>query len=75
MRSEEVQEVRIGASMRVREAPGLPFELRGLTGTVSAKWGNPWGGPEDLVLEVRLDDGRTRLFWYHELEGIAQGAH
>jgi hypothetical protein len=58
MRSEEVQEVRIGASVRVREAPGLPFELRGLTGTVSGKWGNPWGAPEDMVLEVRLDDGR-----------------
>ena len=74
MRSEEVQEVRIGASMRVREAPGLPSELRGLTGTVSGKWANPWGAPEDLVLAVQLEDGRTRLFWNHELEGIAQGA-
>jgi hypothetical protein len=68
MRSEEA---RIGASVRVRGDGELPSELRGLTGTLSAKWGNPWGGPEDLVLEVRLDDGRPRLFWNHELEGIA----
>lgn len=68
------QEARIGESVRVRGDPGLPSELRGLTGTVSAKWGNPWGAPEDLILEVRLDDGRTRLFWRHELEGTAEGA-
>ena len=55
-------------------APGLPSELRGLSGTLSRKWANPWGGPEDLVLEVRLDDGRTQLFWNYELEGIAEGA-
>ena len=66
---------RIGESVRVRGEPGLPSELRGLLGTVSAKWANPWGAPEDLVLEVRLDDGRTRLFWHHELEGVAEGAY
>jgi len=71
MRSEEA---RIGASVRVRGDGGLPSELRGLTGTLSAKWGNPWGGPEDLVLEVRLDDGCPRLFWYNELEGLTEGA-
>ena len=66
--------IRVGARVRVRGAPGLPSELRGLTGMVSAKWANPWGAPEDLVLEVRLEDGRTRLFWHNELEGIAEGA-
>jgi len=68
------KDARIGESVRVRGDPGLPSELRGLTGTVSAKWANPWGAPEDLVLEVRLEDGRTRLFWHNELEGIAEGA-
>jgi hypothetical protein len=68
------QDAKIGASVRVRGDPGLPSELRGLTGKVSAKWGNPWGAPEDQVLEVRLDDGRTRLFWHHELDGAAAGA-
>jgi hypothetical protein len=71
MRSEAAQ---IGNQVRVGEGSGLPPELQGLTGTLSGKWGNPWGTPEDLVLEVRLENGRTRLFWNHELEGIAEGA-
>ncbi len=71
MRSEEA---RIGANVRVGEGSGLPSELRGLKGTLSGKWANPWGGPEDLVLEVRLDDGRPRLFWNHELEGLSEVA-
>jgi hypothetical protein len=69
------QDAKIGASVRVRGDPGLPSELRGLKGTVSGKWANPWGAPEDQVLEVRLDDGRTRLFWHHELDGVAEGAY
>ncbi len=71
MRSEEAQ---IGASVRVRRERGLPSELRGLKGTLSGKWANPWGAAEDLVLEVRLEDGRPRLFWNHELEGLSEGA-
>lgn len=66
--------IRVGARVRVRGAPGLPSGLRGLTGTVSGKWANPWGAPKDLVLEVRLEDGRTRLFWHDELEGFAERA-
>lgn len=64
--------IRVGARVRVRGALGLPSELRGLTGTVSGKWANPWGAPEHLVLEVRLEDGRTWLFWRHELEGVSE---
>ena len=67
-------DARIGAIVRVRGNPGLPSELQGLTGSLSGMWGNPWGGPEDLVLEVQLDDGRRRLFWNHELEGTAEGS-
>ena len=67
MRSEEAC---IGKQVRVGEGSGLPPELQGLTGTLSGKWANPWGTPEDLVLEVRLEDGRTRLFWNHELKEI-----
>ena len=64
----------VGARVRVRGAPGLPSELRGLSGTVKGKWANPWGAPEDLVLEMHLDDGRTRLFWHHDLEAVAERA-
>ena len=71
MRSEAAQ---IGKQVRVGEVSGLPAELRGLAGTLSGKWGNPWGTPEDLVLEVRLANGRTRLFWSRELEEISEEA-
>ncbi len=66
MRSEDAQ---IGAKVRVGYS-GLHSEWWGLTGTVSGKWGNP----EYLALDVRLEDGRTQLFWHHELEEIAEGA-
>jgi hypothetical protein len=49
MRSEEA---RIGARVRVSESGRSP-ELRGLTGTISGKWGNP----EYLALDVQLDEG------------------
>ncbi len=62
MRSEEAQ---IGARVRVSES-GLRPEWRGLTGTISGKWGNP----EYVALDVQLDEGRMQLFWHHELEEI-----
>jgi hypothetical protein len=65
MRSEQAQ---IGAKVRVATL-GVA-RSGGVTGTVSRKWGNP----EYLALDVLLDDGRTLLFWHHELEEIAEGA-
>ena len=59
------EETRIGLRVRVRES-GWRSEWWGLTGTIRAKWGNP----EHLAFDVLLDDGRTQLFWYHELEQI-----
>ena len=66
MRSEEA---RIGTKVMVDEA-GLGSEWRGLAGTIIGKWGHP----EYLALDVRMEDGRTRLFWHHELEEIAKRA-
>ena len=66
--------LRVGARVEVRGAAGFPSGLRGLTGTVKGTWANPWGAPEDLILEVLLEDGRTRLFWSNELEGVAKRA-
>ena len=62
MRSEEA---RIGTRVGVSES-GRRSEWRGLTGTISGKWGNP----EYLALGVLLDEGRMQLFWHHELEEI-----
>ena len=66
MRSEQAQ---IGTKVRVGYS-GSRSEWRGLTGTVSRKWGHP----KYLALDVLLEDGRTQLFWHHELEEIAEGA-
>jgi hypothetical protein len=27
-----------------------------------------WGAPEHPAFDVTLEDGRRRLFWFHELE-------
>jgi hypothetical protein len=59
------EEAVIGARVRVGES-GSRSEWWGLTGTISGRWGNP----EYLALDVLLQDGRTQLFWHHELEGI-----
>jgi hypothetical protein len=62
MRSEQA---RIGARVKVSES-GRRSEWRGLTGKIRGKWGNP----EYLALDVRMQDGRTQLFWHHELEEL-----
>lgn len=59
------ERARIGAKVRVNES-GLRAEWRGLTGRISATWGDP----EYLALDVQLDDGRSQLFWHHELEEV-----
>jgi hypothetical protein len=74
VRSEEAV---IGARVKVGDSvadSGWRSEWRGLTGTISERWGNPWGNPEYLALDVVLEDGRTQLFWHHELEEIAESA-
>jgi hypothetical protein len=43
---------------------GLRPQWRGLTGTISGRWGDP----EYPALDVLMDDGRSHLFWHHELE-------
>ena len=63
------EEALIGARIRVSES-GWRSEWHGLTGTITAMWGNP----EHLAFDVLLDDGRTQLFWCHELEEIAKRA-
>ncbi len=64
MRSEQA---RIGARVRVGQS-GLRSEFRGLTGKIRGRWGHP----EYLALDVRLEDGSSRLFWHYELEEIPE---
>jgi len=51
---------------RVRVSAYLQSELRGRVGMITGRWGSP----DYLALDVLLDDGRTQLFWHHELEEI-----
>jgi len=57
------EEALIGMRVRVRDSL-LRSELRGQVGTITARWGSP----EYVALDVLLDDGRSQLFWHHELE-------
>jgi len=41
-----------------------------MVGTIEKRWGNP----EYIALDVMLDDRGSVLFWYYELEKIAEGA-
>jgi hypothetical protein len=64
MLSEEAQ---IGKRVRIRQEY-RSTALRGLVGTIEKRWGNP----DYIALDVLLEDGRSELFWHHELEEIPQ---
>ncbi len=61
------EQARIGARVRVGES-GLRPDWRGLTGRIGGRWGHP----EHPALDVRLDGGRSWLFWHHELERVPE---
>ena len=66
MRPEEAQ---IGRRVRVRN-DHRKTSFRGWEGTIAKRWGDP-GYP---ALDVLLEDGNWRLFWYHELEEVDEDA-
>ena len=55
--------MRRGARVRVRPGYRTPG-FDGMPGIVTERW----GAPEHPAFDVRLEDGRSRLFWFHELE-------
>jgi hypothetical protein len=61
------EQARNGAGVKVGES-GLRPEWRGLTSTISGRWGHP----EYPALDVRMEDGRSQLFWHHELEWVPE---
>jgi len=63
------EEARIGKRVRV-QADHRRTALRGLVGTIEKRWGNP----DYVALDVLLEDGRSELFWYHELVEVAERA-
>jgi hypothetical protein len=42
----------------------------GMRGTVEHSWGHP----NHPALDVRLDNGRSELFWFYELEKVQEKA-
>ena len=43
-------------------------EFAGMLGTVEHRWGSP----DYPALDVRLEDGRLALFWFHELDAASE---
>ena len=52
-----------GVTVRVK-AGHWKSKFDGMRGTVERRWGHP----DHPALDVRLEDGRLVLFWFHELE-------
>jgi hypothetical protein len=61
----EGHEARPGTAVRVKEGYGRP-EVEGMGGTIE----HCWGSPDYLALDVRLENGRSELFWFHQLETV-----
>jgi hypothetical protein len=70
--SVQSHEARPGTAVRVRESYRKP-ELEGMSGIIE----HCWGSPGHLALDVRLEDGRSELFWFHQLDTVtpARFAH
>lgn len=60
MKSEEAL---IGMRVKVGDGHRKP-ELRGAVGTIVQRYGDPGY----VALDVLLEDGRSELFWHHDLE-------
>jgi hypothetical protein len=58
-------EVRPGMKVRVKEGH-WKSQYDGMSGTVE-RW---WGHPDHPALDVRLENGRLELFWFHELDKV-----
>jgi hypothetical protein len=61
------EEAQIGKRVRIRQ-DHRSTALRGVVGTIEKRWGDP----TYVALDVLLDDGRSELFWHHELEEIGE---
>jgi len=55
--------------MKVQVQRGIwRSEFGGMLGTVEHRWGSP----DYPALDVRLDNGRLELFWFHELDEASE---
>ena len=63
MQPKELEEARIGTRVRVQVDYREP-QRRGSVGTIQKRY----GVPEYTAFEVLFADGKTELFWDHQLE-------
>ncbi len=63
----ELQEARSGTVVRVKEGH-RKTDLVGMRGTVRECWGHP----DYLAMDIELEDGRSELLWFHQLEVVEQ---
>lgn len=56
--------LRIGTKVRVREGYGNPYQRGGQSGTVTQCYSDAGY----TAIEVRLGNGRSELFWLHQLQ-------
>jgi hypothetical protein len=66
MKSMELEDARVGTPVRV-DLDYRKAHLQGLVGTIKKHY----GAPNYTAFEVLFPDGRTELFWDHQLEEVS----
>jgi hypothetical protein len=61
----QAYEAHTGITVRVKEGH-WKSKFSGMLGTVEHSWGHP----NHPALDVRLENGRLELFWFHELDRV-----
>jgi hypothetical protein len=63
----ELESVQVGMRVRV-QVDYAESHLQGSVGTIQKSY----GVPEYTAFDVLLPDGRTKLFWEHQLEEVTE---
>ena len=63
----EPHEARTGTLVRVKEGY-RKHDLVGMRGTVR----DCWGHPDHLAVDIELEDGRSELLWFHQLDVVGE---
>ncbi len=58
-----------GTLVRVRKGH-RESKVVGMFGVIEKSWGSP----DYPALDVRLEDGHSELFWFHQLDSVVKGA-
>ena len=70
MKLMELEVAQVGTRVRVQLDYREP-QRQGSVGTIKKRY----GVPDYTAFDVLLPDGRTKLFWEHQLEEVREPAH